>query len=320
MTIGNIKLRLVKWAGAFAMLAGTAHAAGQQFEDPVIGPKGYHVGSYGDGAYWITDGLYNSLFVVSDEGVIVVDAPPSYAAKLPDAIREVTDLPVKYFVYSHHHKDHTGGAALFGEDVIHVSHELAAVELRRKNDPNRPIPSITFSDSYTLELGDQKIDLAYPGLQHSPGNIFIHLPEQKVLMLVDVLYPGSVPFKDLAVAASVSGFYRAYEQAKDYDFAFFQGGHVGRPGTRADFAETHGYIMDLQTNAAIALQSTVPPVALHGGNLPIEDPYFAINTYIDAATDVCTQLTLETWRGRLATAELYTGDHCVTAIVEMMID
>jgi glyoxylase-like metal-dependent hydrolase (beta-lactamase superfamily II) len=194
--------------------------------------------------------------VVSEEGVIVVDAPPSYAEKLPEAIREVTDQPVKYFVYSHHHKDHTGGAAVFGDDVTMVSHELAAAELRRKNDPSRPIPTLTFSDSYTLELGSQRIDLSYPGLQHSPGNIFISLPEQKVLMLVDVLYPGSVPFKDFAVAASVSGFFRAYDQALDYDFDYFQGGHVGRPGTRADFLETHGYITDIQVNAGTALQNT----------------------------------------------------------------
>ena len=197
MTVEKMKLRLARWASILVMFTGAAHAAGQQFENPEIGPKGYHVGSYGDGAYWVTDGLYNSMFVVSDEGVIVVDAPPSYAAKLPEAIRTVTDLPVKYFVYSHHHKDHTGGAAIFGEDVTLVSHELTAVELRRKNDPNRPIPGITFSDTYTLELGNQKLNLAYPGLQHSPGNIFIHLPEQKVLMLVDVLYPGLCPSRTL---------------------------------------------------------------------------------------------------------------------------
>lgn len=321
MTFEASKLRSLAMASMVGLMASTAaQAAPQQFEDPVIGPKGYHVGSYGDGAYWVTDGLYNSMFVVAEEGVIVVDAPPRYADKLPQAIAEVTDLPVKYFIYSHHHKDHTGGSGVFGEDVIRVSHELAAKELERKNDPDRPMPDITFSDSYRLEFGNQVVELAYPGLQHSPGNIFISLPAQKVLMLVDVLYPGSVPFKDFAVAASVSGFYRAFDQALEYEFDYFQGGHVGRPGTRDDFMETHGYIKDIQANAAKALQGTKPPVPFHGDHLATKEPYFVVNAYIDAATGVCTQLTLDTWRGRLNTADLYAESHCNTAIVEMMID
>jgi len=160
----NIKKFYLMFIGLISMLhVGSAHAAEQPIEDPVIGQKGYHVGSYGGGAYWVTDGIYNSMFVVSEEGVIVVDAPPSYAEKLPAAIREVTDQPVKYFVYSHHHKDHTGGSAIFGDDVIRVGHQLTALELLRKNDPNRPIPTVTFSDSHTLELGDQRVELTYHG-------------------------------------------------------------------------------------------------------------------------------------------------------------
>lgn len=56
---------------------GQALAADKTFEEPVIGAKGYHLGSYGGGAYWITDGRTNSMFIVTDEGVIVIDAPPS---------------------------------------------------------------------------------------------------------------------------------------------------------------------------------------------------------------------------------------------------
>lgn len=303
-----------------ALLVGSLAAAEQTFDDPVIGEKGYHVGTYGDGAYWVTNGLYNSMFVVSDEGVIVVDAPPSYADKIPAAIREITDLPVTHFIYSHHHSDHTGGAALFGDDVTYIAHELAAQELRRKNDPNRPLPTVTFDDTYSLELGNQMVELAYPGLQHSPGNVFIYLPRHKVLMLVDVLYAGSVPFNNFAVAASVSGFYDAFEQAAKYDFDYYQGGHVGRPGTRDDFADIHGYITDVHTNALKAMQNTSPPVPFSGGELQIAEPYFAINGYIEAAAKVCGQLTMEAWRGRLNTVDVFTEGHCWTAVVDLMID
>lgn len=307
--------------GMFTMLyMGAASAAETSIEVPVIGEKGYHVGSYGGGAYWVTNGLYNSMFIVSDEGVIVVDAPPSYADKIPAAIKEVTDQPVKYFVYSHHHSDHTGGSTVFGNDVIRVGHELAAQELRRKNDPKRPVPTVTFGDTYSLKLGNQTVELAYPGLQHSPGNIFIYLPTQKVLMLVDVLYAGSVPFNHFAVAASVPGFYKAFEQASEYDFDYYQGGHVSRPGTRDDFAEIRGYITDVKTNAMLAMQNTSPPVPFFGGKLTIKEPYFAINGYIEAASEVCAQLTMEKWRGRLNTVDVFSKGHCWTAVVDLMID
>ena len=150
-------LHLLLFSFLTVLFAWPVNAAEQTIESPVIDSKGYYVGEYGEGAYWVTDGLYNSMFVVSDEGVIVIDAPNSYADKLPDAIREVTDKPVKYFIYSHHHKDHTRGSSLFGDEVIRVGHELTAQELRRKNDPNRPVPTITFSDTHTVKLGDQQV-------------------------------------------------------------------------------------------------------------------------------------------------------------------
>ncbi len=313
-------LHLLFFSFFTALFTWPADTAGQTIEDPVIGAKGYYVGSYGGGAYWVTNGLYNSMFIVSDKGVIVIDAPLAYADKLPDAIREVTDKPVKYFIYSHHHRDHTGGSALFGDDVIRIGHELTAQELRRKNDPKRPVPTITFSDTYTVEIGNQKVELSYPGLQHSPGNIFIYLPTQRVLMLVDVLYPGWVPFKDFAIAASVPGFFRAFDQAKEYNFKYFQGGHVGRPGTRKDFEAAHQYVIDIQGNAGKALKITNPPLSFTSKDSPIKEPYFAFNTYIEAVSEVCAQLTLENWRHRLKAADLYTKGHCWKTILLLMID
>ena len=315
-----ITLHLVLFCCLNVLSGWLAYAADQTIKDPVISSKGYHVGSYGGGAYWVTDGLYNSMFVVSDKGVIVIDAPRSFADKLPDAIAEVTDKPVKYFIYSHHHADHTAGSAIFGDDVIRVGHELTAKELKRKNDPNRPVPTVTFSDTYTVKLGNQRVELTYPGLQHSPGNVFIYLPKQKVIMLVDVLYPGWVPFEDFALAASVPGYFHAFDQAKQYDFKYFQGGHVGRPGTQKDFENTHQYIIDIQNNAGKALQITQPPLSFTSTDNPITEPYIPFNTYLEAVSEVCSQITLEKWRHQLKAADLYTKGHCWATAINLIID
>ena len=311
---------LVSFCCLNVLLIPSLHASDQIIKDPVIDAKGYYVGSYGGGAYWVTDGLWNSMFVVSDEGVIVIDAPRSYGDKLQEAINEVTDKPVRYFVYSHHHVDHTGGSFVFDDDVIRVGHELTAKELRRKNDPNRPVPTITFSDSYTVEIGNQQVELHYPGLQHSPGNIFIYLPKQKVLMLVDVLYPGWVPFEDFAIASSVPGFFNAFDQAKKYDFKYFQGGHVGRPGTRKEFDTAHEYIIDIQNNTAKALQITQQPISFTSTDNPIKEPYVPLNTFMNAVSEVCAQITLQKWESRLKAANLYTKSHCRATAFSMFID
>ncbi len=291
-------------------------AVSSTFEVPQIGPKGYHLGDYGDGAYWVTDGLYNSLFVVSDEGVIVIDAPWSFADKLQDAIGEVTDQPVKYFVYSHHHNDHTFGSGMFGDDVVRIGHELTAEELRRKNDPNRPVPTVTFEDTYTLTLGDQTVELSYHGLNHAPGNTYIYLPRQKVLMLVDVLYAGAVPFRDFAVAASTAGFYGAFDQAEKFDFKYFQGGHVARPGDRRDFEIAHEYVLDVKKAAETALQMTQFPLTEN----PTNEVYGPYNIFLDAVIEACTQMVTEKWQGRLNAVNLHTRSHCWTSIIDRQID
>ena len=72
--------------------------------------KGYELQEIGGGAYVVSSTGYNSMFLVTGDGVIVVDAPPSIGEKINDAIDEVTNEPIKYLVYSHAHKDHIGGA------------------------------------------------------------------------------------------------------------------------------------------------------------------------------------------------------------------
>jgi hypothetical protein len=80
-----------------------------------------------------------------------------------------------------------------------------------------------------LQLGNQTLELNYYGDNHMPGNLFIHAPNQKALMLVDVVFPGWVPFLYLAIADNVTGFIKAHDIALDnYDFDTFVGGHLTR--------------------------------------------------------------------------------------------
>jgi glyoxylase-like metal-dependent hydrolase (beta-lactamase superfamily II) len=69
-----------------------------------IDPKlGYAVKGVGGGVYVMSDNMWQSAFLVTDDGVIVFDAPESFGAKIPSAIASVTSQPIKYLLYSHIH-------------------------------------------------------------------------------------------------------------------------------------------------------------------------------------------------------------------------
>ena len=75
---------------------------------PAIPSKGYLVEEIRDGLFWITEGAYNTIFLITDEGVVAVDAPPTIGKNYLKAISEVTDKPITHVIYSHDHIDHNG--------------------------------------------------------------------------------------------------------------------------------------------------------------------------------------------------------------------
>lgn len=128
------------------------------------------------------------------DGVVLVDAPPTLGHNLLRAIQEVTRAngrpsEVTHLVYSHSHADHIGAACIFGKNVVRVGHTETNRLLRIDADPNRPAPTVTFDDHYVLQVGGERLKLAYHGPNHSPDNIFVYAPDYATLMVVDVFFP-----------------------------------------------------------------------------------------------------------------------------------
>src|SRR5580700_448069 len=129
---------------------------------PVEPKKGYLVKELKPDVYLITDGGYQSVFVTTGKGVILLDAPPSYGTKIVRAVSQVTSEPIVDLVYSHSHLDHISGAADVLKEVPSVkiiAEEGVARFLGEKKDPRRPIPTETFKDHYTLTLGSATIEM-----------------------------------------------------------------------------------------------------------------------------------------------------------------
>jgi len=103
------------------------------------------------------------------------------------AEQEGVSNTVTHLVYSHHHADHAGAANLLGDDIVRIGHvETRGCCCGTTTRPGPP-PDVTFEDSYTLQVGGERVELAYHGPNHSPDNIFIHFPDHDTLMLIDIV-------------------------------------------------------------------------------------------------------------------------------------
>ena len=166
---------------------------------PALNEQGYYVGRVERNLYWITDGAYQSAFLTTPDGVVLLDAPPTIGHNIQRAVDEIAaengvSNKVTHLIYSHHHADHAGASSLFDKNVTRIGHEETRRLLLRDNDSAGPPNEETFGDRRTLEIGGERIDLAWHGTNHSPDNIFIHLPDHDTLMLIDIVNPGWAPF------------------------------------------------------------------------------------------------------------------------------
>ncbi|HVH52072.1 MAG TPA: MBL fold metallo-hydrolase, partial [Gaiellaceae bacterium] len=217
---------------------------------PALNEQGYYVGRVERNLYWITDGVYQCAFLTTSDGVVLLDAPPTIGNNIQRAIDEIASAngvsnKVEYFVYSHHHADHIGAASLFDKNVTRIGHEETRRLLLRDDDPARPPNEETLGDRRTLEIGGERIDLAWHGPNHSPDNIVIHLPDHDTLMLIDIVNPGWVPIFQSNLSEDIPGYLEAPANALAYSWKHFIGGHNGRLGTRDDITLHQQYMNDL---------------------------------------------------------------------------
>jgi len=277
---------------------------------PAIAPaKGYLVQEIRDRFYWVTDGLYNTMFLVSSEGVIAVDPLPNLGPRYLKAIAEVTDKPITHVIYSHEHTDHIAAAYLFPKNAVYIAHKKTAEILTRRNDPRRPVPTAKFDDTYKLTVGDQTLVLDYKGVNHESGNIFIYAPKQKVLMLVDVIYPGWMPYKNLGIAEDVPGYTQAHHDALNYDFDTLVAGHVDRLGTRQDVQTSLDFVNELKQTVVDESTKLDFPSYLRANASP-KHRWDRHNDYEQTIVDHCYAQLFPKWNQKLLGTETYLRDNC----------
>ena len=146
--------------------------------------------------YKFTNKFHASVFLVTDEGIIATDPINAAAATwLKAELDQRFGKPVKYVIYSHHHADHVSGGEVF-TGAEFVGHENIVDDLKKDEVPT-PLPTTTFSDTKTITLGGQSVELIYLGSGHSDNMIAMKFPGEQALFIVDIVSAHRLPFRTM---------------------------------------------------------------------------------------------------------------------------
>jgi glyoxylase-like metal-dependent hydrolase (beta-lactamase superfamily II) len=289
---------------------------------PALNEQGFYVGRVERNLYWITDGTYQSAFLTTSDGVVVLDAPPTIGGNIQRAIDEIASTngvsnKVNYLVYSHHHADHVGAASLFDKSVTRIGHEETRKLLLRDDDPARPPNEETFQDRRTLEIGGERIDLVWHGANHSPDNIIIHLPDHDTLMLVDIVNPGWVPVFQSNLTEDIPGYLEMPANALAYSWKHFIGGHLTRLGNRDDIALHQQYMADIAESSRKALDEAdfTPYIEKYPDN-----PWAVFRSGLEATVTAAAAPVIEKYTGVLAAADVFTESTTFQVLQSIRLD
>jgi cyclase len=150
----------------------------------------------GDILYVLIGGGGNTLALMRDDGVVVIDTKlPGWGTAVRQAIESATDRPVTTIINTHAHPDHAGGNAEFSgkvEVIAHVNAAAAGLQVSR-----------TVTDKLTLLSGSDEIDLFYFGRGHTNGDLVVVFPQKRLAYLGDLFPAKSAPLVDTAAGGSV---------------------------------------------------------------------------------------------------------------------
>lgn len=195
---------------------------------------------------------HQSMFVVTSDGVIATDpigylrpqAVTTYIAE----IRKVTQAPIKYVVYSHHHYDHIAGGKPFKDlGATFIAHRNAKTRLEALKYPDAVIPDVAVDNVHILELGGVRVELHYVGRNHSDNSLVMLVPKDKILFTVDFIPIETVQFRNMP-DGYLPDWFDSLDRVLAMDWDRMIPGHPyagGRLGSKDDVRNLKQYMTDL---------------------------------------------------------------------------
>lgn len=193
----------------------------------------------GDGA--------NSTFIITNEGVIVIDTRGSEqeAGQVLKAIREVTDQPVVYTINSHFHKENTSGNAVFrsGNSIIAQKRAQAMMILKAEQEQRTVTPpNLTFEKKLEIKLGQYHLKLIHPGPAHTDGDLYIYIPKWRIIITGGLVFNRIIPFLG---DGYIESWIHALREMEDLDAEVIVPGH-GPVAGKPIVTQMKHYLMELK--------------------------------------------------------------------------
>ena len=165
---------------------------------------------------------------VGDDGIIVIDdqyAP--LADKIQEALKGITDKPVRFIINTHYHEDHTGGNEFFQKQAPIIAHDNVrkrleeggvagnggSVHFDAKPQPKAALPIITFDHDVTIHLNGEDIRALHIPAGHTDGDSVIYFPKSNVVHMGDDFVTYGFPFIDIQGGGSIDGMISGVETA-----------------------------------------------------------------------------------------------------------
>jgi len=222
--------------------------------------------------------ISNAGFVVTDDGVLVVDAlgSPALAQELLAEIRRVTPQPVRYVVVTHYHADHIYGLQAFkaagativahsagreylNSDTAQQRLQASRVDLAPWVDAQTRLVAADRwleGDETRLRMGSYEVLIRRVGPAHTPEDLVVFVPQLGVLFSGDLFFRGRVPFVGQADSRL---WIASLERMMEFKPRLVIPGH-GPVSTdpMADLAMTRDYLLHLRRTMGEAARNLEP--------------------------------------------------------------
>lgn len=221
--------------------------------------------------------ISNAGFVVAPEGVVLIDAlgSPVLAERLLQLIRNVTPKPITHVIVTHYHADHIYGLQVFkalGAQIIaqrsaqeYIHSETAQQRLEDSrislapwiDEDTRIMSADRWVDgATTLTLAGATFRIDRAGPSHTPEDVTVYVPAEKVLFCGDLIFSGRLPFVG---KADSSHWISALDHLLQYDTRQVVPGHGPASGdARKDIRFVRDYLVYLRTSMSKAAQDLTP--------------------------------------------------------------
>jgi glyoxylase-like metal-dependent hydrolase (beta-lactamase superfamily II) len=278
----SVALRSRACAGAGALALCVAGVAGAQpvVDMPLVkvAPDAWYVeGLSALGSSANQNFISNAGFVVTPAGVVVIDAlgSPALAQRLIAEIRKVSAQPITHVIATHYHADHIYGLQVFkaaGARIIahraareYLQSDTARLRLQASRQELAPWVDaqtrLVEADDWlegdrTLTVGGVSMEIRHVGPSHTPEDLVVYLPRQKLLFAGDLVFRARIPFVGQADSKQ---WIKALDVLLGFDTTVIVPGH-GPMSTsaREDMQLTRDYLVHLRTAMGTAARNLDP--------------------------------------------------------------